>query len=471
MSDIHSIGKRSAFYLAGNILSSVILFFLLPLHTAFLSPGEYGSYDLALTYIYLTISVVFIDIHQVVLRFLVAAKGTTADEESVLCSSVPILAGSTILYIGVMFLLNSLISFPFFPFVLVFGLLNKAVDFYGSVARSRGKAVHFAVSGMLYAVVSLLLTLLFLVVFRMGIHALFIAGIGGFLVQIAFFERDVRFLGRFRRKKLDFSITRRMFSYAVPFCINVTAYWILNRYSRIAISKILSVADNGLYASAMGVAAIFTLIARNFLLSWQEAAYALDGERNDRQRYFSGAADTFINVLAGLFVIMLPVVWFLFPLLIGAAYRIAMFYIPLALVGVLFCSFDQFLASMYGNIFENKIVILSTVLGAVLCLLLIGPMVQRFGVNGASAAVSSGFALSAAIKGFFLGRKIGLKIKAVPAIIAIGCIALSCTAFFTGSPFMIAASAVVLPGVIAFMLRKRLSGLWRRISGRLNSGR
>ena len=103
---------------------------------------------------YLTISVVFIDIHQVVLRFLVAAKGTTADEESVLCSSVPILAGSTILYIGVMFLLNSLISFPFFPFVLVFGLLNKAVDFYGSVARSRGKAVHFAVSGMLYAVVS-----------------------------------------------------------------------------------------------------------------------------------------------------------------------------------------------------------------------------------------------------------------------------------------------------------------------------
>ena len=62
--------KSTIAYFFGNILSKLIVFFMLPLYTAYISPADYGYYDLTKTYIDLFCSILFLDIWSGTLRFM-----------------------------------------------------------------------------------------------------------------------------------------------------------------------------------------------------------------------------------------------------------------------------------------------------------------------------------------------------------------------------------------------------------------
>lgn len=332
------------------------------------------------------------------------------NKERAIYSSFPILIFSVLGYLAFLLLLNRFFSFPSLPLVILFGLTNKAVDYYCALSRGLGYSFSFSLSGMIYALAVTIINIILIIGFQIRLPALFISNIAAFLLQVLFLEIRTRVIRNFRFNKINLVLTKRMLKYAGPFCINVAAYWILSRYSRIVISRSLNLSQNGLYAVATGVTTLLTLLARNFLLSWQEAAFSKTGGTEERARYFSLATNTFIKILSILFVLMIPIIGLLFPFFIGSEYQGAKPYIPLALLGVLLYSLDLFLGSLYGNLLENRIVVLSTLLGALLCLATLNFFVALLGVNGASLAICLGFGTSAVLKSFFLFRKIRLKI-------------------------------------------------------------
>ena len=51
--------QTSIIYFIGGVMSKIVSFLLLPLYTSYLSPAQFGQYDLAYTFINLIVPIVF----------------------------------------------------------------------------------------------------------------------------------------------------------------------------------------------------------------------------------------------------------------------------------------------------------------------------------------------------------------------------------------------------------------------------
>lgn len=458
MSELQSLGKKSITYLAGTLASRLIMFLLLPLYTNVLHPDEFGFFDLSVSIVYLGISVLFFDMHNVVLRFLYTSKGKSEEQRAIVYSSLPVVVFSTLLYLLCSVVVYLIKPLPYFWLIAAYGLLTKAVDVYAAVARGMNKSLAFAVSLLVHALCTATMNLLLLLVFCLGLPALFISELVAFMTQLIFLEFHVRLFPNFRSSFFDRALARRMLVYAAPFCLNVVAYWVLMRYSRVIIFRELDLSVNGLYAVVISLSGALTLLSTNFLNAWQEAAFGKEGDHAEKSRWFSNASRIYLKILGIVFVGFLYALHFLFPLLTGPAFHTARVYLPLALCAVYASSFDFFLGSMFANIWENRVVVASTVLGALICMFLLPPAVRFAGADGASLAICFSFAVSFSLKSAYLIHKGILKVS-LPALLAsLAFVVVAVVVFrFTATPIIWMALPIFVVAALLLMIEE-----WRR---------
>ena len=80
--------RNTALIAAGNICTKGIAFLLLPVYTAILSPGEYGTVDLLLTYTALLSMVLSLQLEQAVFRHLVEERGNPRKQKQYLTTAL-----------------------------------------------------------------------------------------------------------------------------------------------------------------------------------------------------------------------------------------------------------------------------------------------------------------------------------------------------------------------------------------------
>jgi O-antigen/teichoic acid export membrane protein len=449
------IGKRSLLYLIGNAISAAFLFALIPLHTRLLPPSEYGRFDLDIGFVYLAISIAFVDINQVVLRFCYLEKGLD-DRTRPLYSALPVVAAGIPIYIAAIFFIDRIVPLGY-PWLLVpLGFATKWVDIYGAACRGLGRTREFVIGEIVYAVCVVLATILLMIGVGLRLPALYLAAVTGYICQLAYLEYRLGVIRRFSFSRVSLQLTLRMVRYAAPLVLNIISYWFINRFARIVIARELSVAENGLYAVAAGVSLALTMLARNFMRAWQEAAFSLREEGDQRTEYFSRAFEVFVAILGAVFVLLLPLVTLFYPIFSGNDYRAGVAYVAPALLAVLFQSLDLFLAHIHGHVLDNRIVVISTVGGAAVTVLLAAPLVRTAGVNGASLAVCLGFSVAVTIKLAYLRARVGLRARPLPLLMSAAGVAVSGAAHAFGAPIVMIAGVIALIPVAQTLLKARV---------------
>jgi hypothetical protein len=94
--------KDTIFFAIGSIGSKLILFFLVPLYTNFLSTSEYGVADLIFTVSQLLIPIFSVVIYSAVLRF--GLTEGQSKEDCLLCGYIVLIIGSIICIISTPFM-------------------------------------------------------------------------------------------------------------------------------------------------------------------------------------------------------------------------------------------------------------------------------------------------------------------------------------------------------------------------------
>ena len=74
MSKKTELAKNTIIITIGKICTQFLQFFMLPLYTSCLSPEEYGTADLVITYTSLFLPLVILQLDQAVFRFLIDAR-------------------------------------------------------------------------------------------------------------------------------------------------------------------------------------------------------------------------------------------------------------------------------------------------------------------------------------------------------------------------------------------------------------
>lgn len=382
MSDLKRFAKSSGIYFLGSILSKFIAFFMLPIYTKYLSPAEFGEYDLNLAYMQFFISFFFLDIYIGIMKFLLDSnlKETENYKEKVIFSGFFIFFISTLVYFLFFHLFMQIYDIKFKYIILCLGLSLILQSIYGYICRSYGNNLIFVISGITNSVLYAITSFILLYKFNFGYEALFLGALFGNLIAIFVMECRVKVIKKIKLALFDFTFFKRLLYYSLPLCLNSLSFWFAAVYGRSVIANKLSYADNGYYTIALKFAMIISLVAMCFKLGWQEVSFSKDIKKQNNSIFYSRACNEYLKFMLLSVAVLLPVIKIIFPFFINSAFDEALIYIPLTLLGAIVFGFSEFLMSIINTINKNKYLFIATACGATLNIILLYLFIYKFKV-------------------------------------------------------------------------------------------
>ena len=159
--------KTAFVFLTGNMLSKLISFFLLPLYTSRIAPGQMGIYDLAMSFINLIEPIAFLQIWDGMFRFAFDYKAD-AEKKTVVSNTLLVFLFGIAIYFCAFCTLNAFYDFDYFGYILLYGLVYALHYVHTYVARVFLKNKLFVFSGLANTLCTALLNI-FLIVCRQRI--------------------------------------------------------------------------------------------------------------------------------------------------------------------------------------------------------------------------------------------------------------------------------------------------------------
>lgn len=468
MNDLKRMIKGTGIYLVGTIFSRLVQFFLLPIYTTYLTPAEYGTYDLGIAYASFLYTMFFFDIYSGILRFMF-----DFDEEKE--KSKPITSGLIIFvlssfFYGVSLLVLKLVlgdSIPYTGLLFLIGLTTVLQQVVGYIARGFNKNRIFVIGGMIGAITTLIAAVLLLIFLKMDFSGIYISTIVGLLANTIFVSEIIGVRKRLKRKYFDLKLFSEMFRYSLPLGLNSVSYWFMTGFNRIWISSNLSVYDNGLYAVTMKFGSVINLFTQAFQMAWQEITFS-KAQQNQKELsdFYSKGINAYNEFLMICTVLALPAVKVVFPFMVNGEFTQAYFLVPLVLLSSVYSSLSSFMASIVGTLKKTQYIFTTTIVGAVCNVVILVVFGKQFGLQIANISLCFGFFVS-----FF--RRIQLVSKFVKVRINWMKFGIFLVIYFAGSLIFIYLSTlincfaflieiVILVTVYNKMLKKTLKNIFSK---------
>lgn len=410
MKDLLRFIKSTGIYLLGNVLSKSLSFFLLPLYTSYLSPNDYGTYDLSIAYNTFLISILFLDIWEGTMRFMFDFSGK--DKNRPITIGILMFSISTAIYAIVLLIFGKVAGLHFLGLLFIMGVTNNFQQVVGYIARGFGKNNAFVMCGLIGSLVTLLSNIILLTVFHMDYSALYISSILGLGINALGLSYVIRLWDRVKIAFFDSSLFREMLKYSLPLCLNSGAWWFLNGFNRVMISYTLSNADNGMYAVATRFSSMLMLVTTGFQMAWQELSYSKANTSNEEKvRLYSRAMNEYSRFLYLGLIALLPMIKIIFPYFIDDKYAAAIAIVPIALYSTFFSSLTSFLASIINILKKNQFIFITTLLSAVTNVLLLLLLIKHLGVQAATVSLCAGYAVSFVARIKLVGKFVNIKIN------------------------------------------------------------
>ena len=397
--------KSSGIFFFGNVMTKLISFLLLPLYTGLISVEHMGYYDVSIVYVNIGVSVLFFELWSAILRFMYDRDQIDEKYRVVKTGSV-IFLGSAVAYSAVFLILWLFADIECLWLIYFTGLTQCMVSFCTFSARGLNKNVHFAVSGIIAILITALINIACILWLQMGYVALYVGSIIGHVAQCVYLEIRTKLLATSIKQKLNKTQIKEMVIYAIPLCVNTVSFWLLTGFNRIVLNWIMGDAANGLYAVGNKFGTLITMITTCFTYAWQDVSFSQASQSDNNGAFYSKACNLYSRFLLCGMLVVLPVCYLGFNIMVNDSYNGALETIPLFLFVGVISAISSFIGNIFYAIKDTKTIFISTVIAAVMNVALVYPMIKLFGINGANISACVGFFINIVIRCVILGKKI-----------------------------------------------------------------
>ncbi|HQH56737.1 MAG TPA: oligosaccharide flippase family protein, partial [Candidatus Marinimicrobia bacterium] len=245
--------KDSFIYSFGNIMLRISGFILLPVYLTQLSPAEYGILGLLEVTTQVLVQIFSLAMHLPLIRWYWAPeyhnKQKTIFFSTIMFSSL--LAGLMLIIFlpwastFAQFLFHDTNYANLIQLMLVSASLQIITMIPTTLARVQGKAILYTISHILNFIVSLLLTLFFILKLDMKVEGIYLAQILGYIVNILFLGR---FIWQNSELNFDFTILKEMLNYSFPLALSSMASVLLTIADRYTLNILGQLSDVGVYS-------------------------------------------------------------------------------------------------------------------------------------------------------------------------------------------------------------------------------
>ncbi len=287
---LRRLGKHSAIYGLGGLVSRILAVLLLPLYTRYLSPSDYGKVETLIALSTVLGIVLRMGIHSAFFRFYFDSPEPEA-RRLVLRTSFWFTMGMATIGLVVGLALSGAISSLLFgsaddselvmaAFVGLWAGMNY--EQVTSLFRVEERSVAFVSASVTNIVLTIGATLLLVVALDKGPIGVIVGNFTGTLLVYAVL------LG-YRREQLglqfDRGLLRRMNHFGVPLVPTALFLWVTNFSDRLFLVKLADTQEVGLYSVGVRIASAMVLLLTAFRLAWPAFAYSIEDDREARRTY------------------------------------------------------------------------------------------------------------------------------------------------------------------------------------------
>jgi O-antigen/teichoic acid export membrane protein len=287
--ELKRLGRHSAIYGLGGLVSRILATVLLPLYTHYLPPNAYGRVE-NITAATAVLSIVLqLGISSAFFRFYFDAR-EHADKLTVVRTSFWFtMAMSTLgLVLGVAFAgaVGHWIGLGHDPTLVRAGAVGLwAQTNYTqltSLFRVEERSVAYAIASVANVLITVVAMVLFVAVFHWGAVGLVVGNFTGTLVvYVALVAYRSEQLGL----EFDRSLFRKMQHFGMPLVPSALALWAINFIDREFLVWYKNLAEVGVYSVAIKIASILTFVMVAFRTAWPAFAYSIEDDREARRTY------------------------------------------------------------------------------------------------------------------------------------------------------------------------------------------
>lgn len=369
----------------GTFGSKLLVFLLMPLYTAYLSTAEYSIADIITQSANLLMPIVSLGICDAVFRF---TLDRSLDRREVLTTGfVVILCGSALL-LAIYPLLNSIDYFDGYMWLIILYTFTANIhSLFAQYVRAREMTTFFAVQGLIATALTILLNIIFLVVFHLGVL--------GYVLSVIISDALVSLL-IFRLLRLDYAIRPRfwnpaliksMLEFSVPLIPTTVFWWITNVSDRYMIKGFIGDEVNGLYAAAFKIPTMLILLSGIFIEAWQFSAVTERdaASRKGHAAFFGTVFDSFQGMLCISAAGLIAFSKIFAKLLFADSYYDAWQFMPLLIFATVFSSLVTFMGSVYLVDKKSVLSFVTSMIGALVNILFNLILIPTdMGANGAA---------------------------------------------------------------------------------------
>ncbi|MGR5306679.1 lipopolysaccharide biosynthesis protein [Vibrio mediterranei] len=387
MSRSKRLFKHTIIYAIGNFGSKALNLILLPFYTAVLTTEEYGTIDIVLVTLILLSPLVSVNMGESIYRF---SMDKNYKKEEVFNSGLLIcLCGLLLTMLG-SFLLKDFLSYneiitPFIILIFVF-VFQGVVKQY---ARALEKLTIYMIGDIIQVVIFIALIFTFLNYYDMGVIGFVYAKIGALLAETLY----VYISGKLYKTighRVNFEYSRQMLLFGLPLVPNSIMWWVSNASDRYILAAMASLSSVGIYSVAVKFPIIVAHISTVFFKSWQTSAIE-QNESKDSSQYQTkvfNAYACFLFLLSSMIIVVIKPVM---EILVSEVFYEAWRYVPILLLSAVYSSLGGFLGINYNVAKDTKRALISTVIAAVVNIVLNLILIPKYEVYGASIATLISF--------------------------------------------------------------------------------
>lgn len=444
--------------------SKIISFLLLPLYTAVLSTGDYGTVDLMNSTVSLLVPLLTLNVQDAVLRF---GLGKDAEPEEILAVGLRMSAGGSCLLLAVVALLLGIGVVPFDYVYCVFLVVMFALTALSNVltmfVKSQEHVRSLVVSGIGHTLIMSVSAVLLLVVVKVGVLGyMFSMALGSLFSVCYLFYKGKAW--RSLNAKVRGGLMGSMIALSAPLVANSLAWWVNDVSDRYVVTFICGAAANGIYAVAYKIPSILSTLQTIFYNAWAISAV---------KEFDPEDGDGFLGKMYGLYsgsmaiacsaIILLDVP--LASLLYSSDFFAAWQYVPLLLVGAYLNGLALFQGCLFTAARNTRAVSWTTIAGAFAsigsCVLLcfaIGPL-------GAAIATVIGYVITWGSRTVVMTQRVArLKVSWRSEVLTLVVLLLQAVvALRWGLQW----AEIPLLVAVVFLRRKQLGGMFGLLQSRL----
>ncbi len=401
-----------------SFATKLLAFFLVPLYTNILSTVEYGIYDVLNITVAILYPILTVSIGDSVMRFTLDKQ---YNKEDVLRIGIRyLLLGNLVVasFVGINYFFSVipiLKEYSIFFFLMYF--VQSASSIIIAYSRGSENIEKLSISSVISVLLTLGLNVIFLVVLKLGLKGYFLANIIGPVAQCFYLIIATKAFKGLCGLKNNIELERAMTQYSGPLIANSIAWWVNNASDRYVVILFCGLGVNGIYSVASKIPSILNIIQTIFNQAWTLSAVK-DFDPEDKNGFFKTTYSLYNCILILCCSLLICSDKLLSKVIYAKEFYQAWQYVPWLTIAIVFGSLSGYLGGFFSAVKNSKTFASSTIIGAVVNIILNLIFTPIIGAMGAAIATAVCYMVVWAIRLIQSSKYIRIQIKLGRDIVA-----------------------------------------------------